>query len=147
MEDPNPVENIDRLGDLMFQTSDKSQLLRRVLWINAQLTIVWSLKHKISQPIYIFSRENSQNSESSNGPRRGLDFIDLSTSPIVLIRSGDPVTYWYICHSFFLLHLDFPMFGPLSEIERIKMDSSDFTNSCEWLSSCCSSDVMYISRW
>ena len=33
------VENIDRLGDLMFQTSDKSQLLRRVLWINAQLTI------------------------------------------------------------------------------------------------------------
>jgi hypothetical protein len=31
MEDPNPVENIDRLGDLMFQTSDKSQLLRRVL--------------------------------------------------------------------------------------------------------------------
>ena len=23
MEDPNPVENIDRLGDLMFQTSDK----------------------------------------------------------------------------------------------------------------------------
>ena len=26
----------------MFQTSDKSQLLRRVLWINAQLTIVWT---------------------------------------------------------------------------------------------------------
>ena len=42
MEDPYPVENIDRLGDLMFQTSDKSQLLRRVLWINAQLTRVWS---------------------------------------------------------------------------------------------------------
>jgi hypothetical protein len=82
MEDPNPVENIDRLGDLMFQTSDKSQLLRRVLWINAQLTIVWSLKHKISQPIYIFNRENSQNSESPNGPRRGLDFIAL------------PYSYW-----------------------------------------------------
>ena len=75
----------------------------------------------------------------------------VSTSPIVLIRDV-PATlshtlHWYICHSFFLLHLDFPMFGPLSEIERIKMDSSDFTNSCEWLSSCCSPDVMYISRW
>ena len=53
MEDPHPVENIDRLGDLMFQTSDKSQ------------------------PIYIFNRENSQNSEPQNGPRRGLDFIAL----------------------------------------------------------------------
>ena len=63
MEDPNPIENIDRLGDLMFQTSDNSQLQRRVLWINGQLTIFWSLKHKISQPIYIFNRENSQNSE------------------------------------------------------------------------------------
>ena len=77
MEDLNPVENIDKLGDLMFQTWDKSQLLRRVLWINAQLTNVWHLKHKISQPIYIFNRENSHNSEWSNGPRRGLDFIAL----------------------------------------------------------------------
>ena len=84
MEDPNPVENIDRLGDLMFQTSDKSQLLRRVLWINAQLTIVWSLKHKISQPIYIFNRENAQNSESPNGPRRGLDFIALHKTGLKL---------------------------------------------------------------
>jgi hypothetical protein len=24
MEDPNPVKNIDRLGDLMFQTSEMS---------------------------------------------------------------------------------------------------------------------------
>ena len=31
MEDSNPVENIDRLRDLMFQTSDKNQLLRRIL--------------------------------------------------------------------------------------------------------------------
>jgi hypothetical protein len=31
MEDPYPAENIDRLGVLMFQTSDNSQLLRRVL--------------------------------------------------------------------------------------------------------------------
>ena len=30
MEDPYPVENLDRLGVLMSQTSDNSQLLRRV---------------------------------------------------------------------------------------------------------------------
>ena len=56
MEDPYSVENIDRLGDLMFQTSDNSQLLRRVLWISAELTIVSSLKHKNKQPLYIFNR-------------------------------------------------------------------------------------------
>ena len=78
MEDPYSVENIDRLGVLMFQTSDNSQLLRRVLWINAELTIVWSLKHKNTQPSYIFNRENPQNSEPQNGARRGLDFIALS---------------------------------------------------------------------
>ena len=39
---------------------------------------VWSLKHKNTQPRYIFSRENPQNSEPQNGPRRGLDFIALS---------------------------------------------------------------------
>ena len=77
MKDPYPVENIDKLGDLMFQTSDNSQLLRRVLWINADLTIVWSLKHKNTQPSYIFNGENPQNSEPQNGPRRGLDFIAL----------------------------------------------------------------------
>ena len=78
MEDTYPVENIDRLGDLMFQTSDNGQLLRRVVWINAELTIVSSLKHKNSQPSYIFNRENPQNSEPQNGPRRGLDFIALN---------------------------------------------------------------------
>jgi hypothetical protein len=77
MEDPNPVENIERLGDLMFQTSDKSQLLRRLLWINAELIIVWSLKNKNTQPSYIFNIENPQNSEPQNGPRRGLDFISI----------------------------------------------------------------------
>ena len=46
--------------------------------INAELTIVSSLKHKNTQPIYIFKRENPQNSEPQNGPRRGLDFIALS---------------------------------------------------------------------
>ena len=64
----------------MYQTSDNSQLLRRVLWINAQLTIVWSLKHHSTQPILIFNRENPQNSESPNGPKRGLDFIALGCS-------------------------------------------------------------------
>ena len=67
MEDPYPVENIDKLGDFMFQISDNSQLLRRVLWINAELTIVSSSKHKNAQPIYIFNRENPQNSEPQNG--------------------------------------------------------------------------------
>ena len=61
----------------MFQTWDNNQLLRRVLWINAELTIVWSLKHKNTQPSYIFNRENPQNFEPQNGPRRGLDFIAL----------------------------------------------------------------------
>ena len=60
---------------LMFQTSDASQLLRRVLWINAELTIVSSLKHKNTQSIYIFKRDNPQNSEPQNGPRREFDFI------------------------------------------------------------------------
>ena len=82
MEDPYPVENIDRLGVLMFQTSDNSQLLRRVLWINAELTIVWSLKHKNTQPSYIFNRENPQNSEPQNGPRRRLDFIALDVADL-----------------------------------------------------------------
>ena len=41
------------------------------------MTIVWSLKHKNTQPLYIFNRENPQNSEPQNGPRRGLDFIAL----------------------------------------------------------------------
>ena len=40
----------------MFQTWDNSQLLRRVLWISAEQTIGASLKHKNTQPLYIFSR-------------------------------------------------------------------------------------------
>jgi hypothetical protein len=35
------------------------------------------LKHKNTKPSYIFNRENLQNSEPQNGPRRGLDFIAL----------------------------------------------------------------------
>ena len=71
------VENIKRLCVFMFQTCSNSQLLRRVLWINAELTIVLSLKRKNTQPIYIFNKENPQNSVPQNGPRRGLDFIAL----------------------------------------------------------------------
>ena len=70
----------------MFQTSDNSQLLRRVLWINAELTIVWSLKHKNTQPSYIFNRENNQNSEPQNGPRRGLDFIALPKTTLTMSK-------------------------------------------------------------
>ena len=72
MEDPYPVENINRLGVLILQT------------------IVSSLKYKNTQPISIFNRENPQNSESPNGPRRGLDFIALAfyrpTNPVLLLK-------------------------------------------------------------
>ena len=50
------VENIKRLYIFMFQTWDNSQLLRSVLWIIAELTIVSSLKHKYTQPLYILNR-------------------------------------------------------------------------------------------
>ena len=40
------------------------------------------LKHKNTQPSYIFSRENTQNSEPQNGPRRGLDFIALGKTKV-----------------------------------------------------------------
>ena len=72
----------------MFQTSDNSQLLRRVLLINAELTIVSSFKHKNTQPLYIFNRENPQNSEPQNGPRRGLDFIALRYTMHIVINSS-----------------------------------------------------------
>ena len=35
------------------------------------------MKHKNTQPLYIFKRENPQNSEPENGPRSGLDYIAL----------------------------------------------------------------------
>jgi hypothetical protein len=37
------------------------------------------------QPLYIFNRENPQNSEPQNGPRRGLDLIALSKRNLNLI--------------------------------------------------------------
>ena len=62
----------------MFQTCSNSQLLRRVLWLSAEQTIGASLKHKNTQPLSIFYRENPQNSEPKNGPRSGLDYIALA---------------------------------------------------------------------
>ena len=77
------------MGVLMFQTyTEKSS----VLWINAELTIVSSLKHRNTQPIYIFNRENPQDSEPQNGPRRGLDFIAL---PCPAQGRGWPQRAWF----------------------------------------------------
>ena len=56
MEDPYLVENIKKLFVFMFQTWDNSQLLRRVLWISAELTIGATFKHKCTQPLYMFNR-------------------------------------------------------------------------------------------
>ena len=52
---------------------------------NAELTIVSSLKHNNTQPIYIFNRKNPHNSEPQNGLRRGLDFIAL-VSPFIILK-------------------------------------------------------------
>ena len=50
------VEYIKRLCVFMFKTCSNSQLLRRVLWISAEQPIGASLKHKNTQPLYIFNR-------------------------------------------------------------------------------------------
>ena len=49
------VENIKRLCVFMFRCYN-SQLLRRVLLVSAELTIGATLKHKNTQPLYIFNR-------------------------------------------------------------------------------------------
>ena len=72
------VENIVRLDVFIFQTSDNSQLCIDSQYSSQQLTIGASFKHKNTQPLYIFNRENPQNSEPQNGLRRGLDFIALN---------------------------------------------------------------------
>ena len=46
------------------------------------------MKHKNTQPLYIFNRENTQNSEPQNGPRSGLDYIAL---PPIDIGEGIPL--------------------------------------------------------
>ena len=100
------------LDAMMYQTSDNSQLLKRVLWINAKLTIVWSLKHHSTQLIFIFNWENPQNSETPNGPRRGLDFIALTvknqnssnfyglTLFFLLITLKSAISLWKEAHNF-----------------------------------------------
>ena len=42
------------------------------------------MKHKNTQPLYIFNTENHQNSEPQNGPRRGLDFIALFSFELLI---------------------------------------------------------------
>ena len=56
MEDSYSAENIKRLCVFMFQTCSNSQLMRRVLWISAEQAIGASLKHKNTQPLYMFNR-------------------------------------------------------------------------------------------
>ena len=48
------------------------------------------MKRKNTQPLYIFNRENPQNSEPQNGPRRGLDFIALlqAGAYVCLVKSA-----------------------------------------------------------
>ena len=63
--------------------------------LSSWLTIGASLKHKNTQPLYNFNRENPQNSEPKNGPRKGLDFIalpesDLTTFLRLSIIRNDP---------------------------------------------------------
>ena len=52
-----------------------------------ELAIVSSLKHKNTQPLYIFNRENPQNSEPQNCPRRGLDFIALIACTVWFVQN------------------------------------------------------------
>ena len=72
------AENIKRLCVFMFQTCSNSLLCTDLQYSSQQLTIGASLKHKNTQHLYIFNRENPQDSEPQNGPRRGLDFIALN---------------------------------------------------------------------
>ena len=77
MEDSYSFKYIKRLCIFMFQTCSNSLLCTDSQYSSQQLTIGASLKHKSTQPLYIFNRENPQNSEPQNGPRSGLDYIAL----------------------------------------------------------------------
>ena len=44
------------------------------------------MKHNNTQPLYIFNRENPQNSEPQNGPRSGLDYIALANVYVGLTK-------------------------------------------------------------
>ena len=50
------IVNINRLGAMLFQTSDNSQLCIDSQYSSRQLTILWSLIHHSTQPILIFFR-------------------------------------------------------------------------------------------
>ena len=71
------VEYIKRLRAFMFKSCSNSLLCTDSQYSSQQLTIGATFKHKCTQPLYIFNRENPQNSETQNGLRRGLDFIAL----------------------------------------------------------------------
>ena len=45
--------------------------------------------------VYIFNRENPQNSEPQNGPRRGLDFIALKFMEEISIKSSLSYRTWH----------------------------------------------------
>ena len=55
--------------------------------------------------LYIFNRENIQNSEPQNGPRSGLDYIALNSTTTDRKKSGDDkrtqvinfkYIYWFV---------------------------------------------------
>ena len=86
------VENIKRLCAFMFQTCSNSQLLRRVLWISAEQTIGASLKHKNTQPLYIFSRVRVLHLNRLK-ERTWLHSFDIYGSPKLFLSSWGKVMY------------------------------------------------------
>ena len=67
-----------------------SSTTKILLKISATFQSYVCLKHKNTQPLYIFNKENPQNSEPQNGPRRGLDFI-------ALLHLDNSNKIWYNC--------------------------------------------------
>ena len=61
---------------------------------------------KDTQPLYIFNKENPQNSEPQNGPRRGLDFIALSQTDVGIFYFFPITTSKEACNKLKLLNFD-----------------------------------------
>ena len=63
----------------MFHTCSNSLLCTDSQYSSQYIADYWSKfeTKKNTQPLYIFNRENPQNSEPQNGPRSGLDHIAL----------------------------------------------------------------------
>ena len=61
------------------------------------------MKHKNTQPLYIFNRENPQSSETQNGPRSGLDYIALhhTNAKLSIKKASHPKTYFSYQADFF----------------------------------------------